>query len=403
MLGNAGPIVIFDRHSCPSNTRERRSHLDDAAIQFTIDTKEKMSSKPSRISASVLEIAPSASGSGSRIQKQMSSNETIEIIKKEYRTAHAKAHEERSASQKAAGEVENGMLGRISGFSDTIIYDRSATVPGFSSFYKGLFIRLFPISIELPVNCFTLKILLDVLDAGTYATQDVTFSHEHVSVVTRRLEGQQSFSWTAICLIITVSKWYKPRTVFDLVSCESVLKWRERVHQIQCSPVRVKRHPSHAVQACTFARALSAYVFRAGPRPTVKSPFQKRFGTMLEGISFGSTPTKTSLKNLLAPLSRGPKVKEGLLLIYRADHSLRAVICEDKCLTEGREDSDEHVYLGMVLGKALSSLSLCRHLGHHSCYSFKGEEVIGFEKNGLRLVCPTSESQFSTPVHGFFI
>ena len=221
--------------------------------------------------------------------------------------------------------------------------------------------------------------------------------------MTRRLEGQQSFSWTAICLIITVSKWYKPRTVFDLVSCESVLKWRERVHQIQCSPVRVKRHPSHAVQACTFARALSAYVFRAGPRPTVKSPFQKRFGTMLEGISFGSTPTKTSLKNLLAPLSRGPKVKEGLLLIYRADHSLRAVICEDKCLTEGREDSDEHVYLGMVLGKALSSLSLCRHLGHHSCYSFKGEEVIGFEKNGLRLVCPTSESQFSTPVHGFFI
>ena len=143
MLGNAGPIVIFDRHSGPSNTRERRSHLDDAAIQFTIDTKEKMSSKPSRISASVLEIAPSASGSGSRIQKQMSSNETIEIIKKEYRTAHAKAHEERSASQKAAGEVENGMLGRISGFSDTIIYDRSATVPGFSSFYKGLFIRLF--------------------------------------------------------------------------------------------------------------------------------------------------------------------------------------------------------------------------------------------------------------------
>ena len=229
MLGNAGPIVIFDRHSGPSSTRERRSHLDDAAIQFTIDTKEKMSSKPSRISESVLEIAPSASGSGSRIQKQMSSNETIEIIKKEYRTAHAKAHEERSTSQKAAEEVENGMLGRISGFSDTIIYDRSATVPGFSSFYKGLFIRLFPISIEVPVNCFTLKILLDVLDAGTYATQDVTFSHEHVSVVTRRLEGQQSFSWTAICLIITVSKWYKPRTVFDLVSCESVLKWREGV------------------------------------------------------------------------------------------------------------------------------------------------------------------------------
>lgn len=121
------------------------------------------------------------------------------------------------------------MLGRISGFSDTIIYDRSATVPGFSSFYKGLFIRLFPISIEVPVNCFTLKILLDILDAGTYATQDVTFSHEHVSVVTRRLEGQQSFSWTAICLIITVSKWYKRRTVFDLVSCESVLKWREGV------------------------------------------------------------------------------------------------------------------------------------------------------------------------------
>ena len=76
---------------------------------------------------------------------------------------------------------------RIQGFEEIIIYDRSATIPGFSSFYKGLFLRCPPKSIELPVSCFTLKVLLDLLDAGQHSTQGVSFSFEHVSVATKRL------------------------------------------------------------------------------------------------------------------------------------------------------------------------------------------------------------------------
>lgn len=46
MLGNAGPIVIFDRHSGPSSTRERRSHLDDAMPQSNLPLTQKRRCPP---------------------------------------------------------------------------------------------------------------------------------------------------------------------------------------------------------------------------------------------------------------------------------------------------------------------------------------------------------------------
>ena len=168
--------------------------------------------------------------------------------------------------QKTSKGVDHSMMGQLAG-----IFDRSATVPGFSAFhkgYKGLFLRCYPVSLELPSSCFSLKILLDVLDAGPYTSQGVTFSHEHVTVVTSRLGGQKRFSGTSVALVITVPSRLKPRTAFDLVSCEAVTKFTTYSALTERS-----EGTQHTLCKCALSHIPEPVCLQSGDKTDSEKPF----------------------------------------------------------------------------------------------------------------------------------